>query len=148
MLAVIAFVAIAINIVNALGRTFFGSPLAWADEVLAYGFMWAIFLGSSLLMLSDDHIRIDLAATFLPKASARLVQSLLLVVTGLLCLYLSTFSFDVVESALRTGRSSVVTGIPMSIVHGSILFGFIFMGLFATLCGARSLLKQFAGKEN
>lgn len=141
LLAAIALVAIAINIVNAIGRTFFSAPLEWAEEVLAYIFLWAIFVGSSLLMLNDHHIRIDLATTFLPKASGQFVKALMMILTGIFCLYIATFSFEVVESALRSGRRSVVTSIPMSIAHGSLLLGFVFMGLFGTVGGAVAFRK-------
>lgn len=147
ILALFAFVAIAINIVNAIGRTYFGAPLDWADEFLAYGFMWAVFLGSALLILRDEHIRIDLAANLLPARAVHTVRAVLLIITGLFCAYVAIHSYDVVESAYRSGRLSVVVGMPMSLVHGSILFGFAFMSVLALLRGAASLVRFGSPKD-
>lgn len=143
ILALFAFVAIAINIVNAIGRTYFGAPLDWADEVLSYGFMWAVFLGGALLMLRDEHIRIDLASNLLPARALQSVRALLLIITGVFCAYVALYSYEVVESAFRSGRRSVVVGMPMSLAHGSIFFGFIFMSILALLRGGIDLLRLF-----
>ena len=148
ILALFAFVAIAINIVNAIGRTYFGAPLDWADEVLAYGFMWAVFLGSALLVLRDEHIRIDLASNLLPAQAVRTVRAVLMIITGLFCAYVALHSYDVVESAFRSGRRSVVVGMPMSFAHGSIFFGFAFMSVLALLRGGISLARLFSSPKD
>ncbi|KAB7623335.1 TRAP transporter small permease [Alkalilimnicola sp. S0819] len=139
LLAVLAFVAIAINVANAVGRSFFGSALPWAEETLAYGMIWAVFLGAAVLMLRDEHIRIDLAATLLPERLARGLRALLLVAGGVICGYVALQSWEVVDSALRSGRRSVVVGMPMSLAHGAVLVGFILMAVLAVLRGGLDL---------
>ena len=48
-------------------RYVLNSPLSWTDEVSRYLFVWFTFMGVSYCTLTDNHIRIDILETLVPK---------------------------------------------------------------------------------
>ena len=48
-------------------RYVFKSPLSWSDEVCRYLFIWFTFLGISYCTQTNNHIRIDIIETLVPK---------------------------------------------------------------------------------
>jgi len=57
-------------------------PVIWAQEVAMFTYVWAIFLGSSILVRRDLHFKIDILLRLLPRLrrALRLINLLLAIV--------------------------------------------------------------------
>lgn len=146
-LGLLAMVAIVINVANALGRTLFAHPLGWSEEVLSYGLIWAVFLGSAVIAMRDEHIRIDFFSHLLPPALARAVRLLILLIGAGICFVVAAKAWEVVAIMISSGRRSVVVGVPMSYIHASVLIGFGLAGILGLLRAARVLLLRDDGTD-
>lgn len=50
-----------------VARYFFNAPTIWAEELSRLAMIWAVFLGSAVLMRSGDHIRVTILVERLPQ---------------------------------------------------------------------------------
>lgn len=50
-----------------VARYFFNAPTIWAEELSRLAMIWAVFLGSAVLMKSGDHIRVTVLVERLPE---------------------------------------------------------------------------------
>jgi TRAP-type C4-dicarboxylate transport system permease small subunit len=66
----IAFITVAITI-QVFTRYALNQPLVWVEEAASYAFIWGAFIGASLGLKSDRHIKIATFVGFLsPRAQA------------------------------------------------------------------------------
>lgn len=71
----IAFITVAVTI-QVFTRYVLNQPLVWVEEAASYAFIWGAFIGASLGLKSDRHIRIQTFVGFLSdrgQAAMRLV---------------------------------------------------------------------------
>lgn len=55
-------------------RCFFGSALAWPEEIAIYGMVWAMYMGASMCVREKAHMRILIGVKALPpKASMAVI---------------------------------------------------------------------------
>lgn len=92
-------------------------------------FIWQIWLGTSVSMKGNDHIRMDMLSNKL-KGRGKLVLAIVANVTLLLfCVFLVKYGFDLVMSMKARGNSSTALKIPMWIVYASLPFSQLVVGL-------------------
>ena len=59
-LAVVLLFGIVASIgAQVVSRYFFNNPLIWVEEAVVYGFIWLVFLGASVGLKTQRHIRIE-----------------------------------------------------------------------------------------
>ncbi len=51
-------------------RAFFGSAMAWPEELAIYGMAWGVYMGSSMCVREKAHLRILLVVNSLPRKLA------------------------------------------------------------------------------
>ncbi len=59
--AVLLVTAVVVMTVQIILRVFFNNPLSWPEEVVRYFFVWVVFLGSTVAVTNDGHIRVLVA---------------------------------------------------------------------------------------
>ena len=57
---VIFLAAAFINIGNVVGRYVFSAPIFWAEEVMVFMVIWAVFLSAISITFSGSHLSMDL----------------------------------------------------------------------------------------
>lgn len=123
ILVALLAVTVAINIADAIGRTFFSAPIFWAEEVLSMLLVVMVAFGLLETAARGRDIRIDLFAH--KKGVRRNLRSAMrriaLAVSALTCLMVAAAAYQVAEMMWRTGRRSVVVGVEMIWVHGPVL---------------------------
>ena len=67
-------VAVAINIANVVGRYVFSAPIFWAEEVLVFILVWAVFLAAATIIYRGEHINMDLFYAEAPTPLKRIVN--------------------------------------------------------------------------
>ena len=138
VLAVVMIAGVALNFINVIARYFFSAPIFWAEEVLVYTMIWAVFLALPAVTFSNDHLRMDL---FYLKLQARLRMAVD-VLCGLLYVVFGTFaawnSYKVVALLAQNRQASVTAGLPMAIVHAALPIGFALMVLAVAVRALRA----------
>jgi TRAP-type C4-dicarboxylate transport system permease small subunit len=128
---VLFVVAMAINIVNVIGRYVFSVPLFWAEEVLVFIVIWTVFLLAGSITYRGAHLNMDLLYSAF-GAFWKLVINVAIALTLIGCsAFTVTQSWKVIALHLRTGGVTAATEIPLWIPHTAIIFGFSFMALAA-----------------
>ena len=132
-LGLMMLAGVLINIANVIGRYLFNAPIFWAEEILVYMMIWAVFIGLPAIVIENAHLRMDL---FYAMMSARLRRAVdwLATVVALVCGWFGVYySWQVVTLLAANRQTSVAAGAPMALVHASLLTGFALMLLAAAI---------------
>lgn len=128
-LALVMLAGVALNMVNVVARYVFSAPIFWAEEVLVYAMIWAVFLALPAVTFQNAHLRMDLFYLSMPawlKRSVDALGALLFVGFG----GFATFhSIKVLQLLATNKQASVTAGLPMSVVHAALPVGFALMVL-------------------
>jgi TRAP-type C4-dicarboxylate transport system permease small subunit len=133
LLSIVMIAGVALTFANVVGRYFFNAPIFWAEEILVYTMVWAVFLALPTITLRDEHLRMDLFYASMPAALRRVVDlsCALLYIT---CGAFAAFHSGRVISLLWVNKQvSVTVGLPMAVVHAALPIGFALMILAVAL---------------
>lgn len=132
--------AVAINFANVVGRYAFLRPIEWAEEVMLYLMIAAVFLAVPAVTWRGRHIRMDMLVTALEKRQQQAVAAMVQVLLIALSLQMLRAGWPVVSLMATFGQRSEAAHVPMWLVHGFIQFGFALIGIFAAVRLAEILL--------
>ncbi|MBW3098274.1 TRAP transporter small permease [Pseudohoeflea coraliihabitans] len=142
-LALIAIVLV--NVANAAGRYVFGRAIAGADELMVFAMVFIVMAGMVTAAWSASHIAINL----LPSYARGRTEQLLFLVQDLVALCIALFatyaSLGYVTTINRLATKSMALGLPMTIPHSALLFGFAGLSLIALIRVGRGILRLIAG---
>lgn len=74
LLVLLGAIVVSIS-VQVVSRYFFGRPLIWVEELATYSFIWGTFLGASLALKYDRHVRIETFVGRLPPAGRAVLRA-------------------------------------------------------------------------
>ena len=100
---------------------------AWTEEIARYLLIGVVFVGASIGVAKNNHIQVDLLYRYLPVRAGRVLALLVDVLRiGFLC----SMSVFTVQMMLKMGSYNMtIIDLPMNIVYGVVLFGFVAMTL-------------------
>jgi len=101
-----------------------GNSLAWSEELTSWFFLWMAWLGISANYVNNEHISVG-GITYLFKSRYAQYFFRLLVSVGSL-LFLGFLAYNTYATMMKPfiwNQSSVVLGLPVSILYLSVLFG-------------------------
>ena len=128
----ILFLAAAgINIVNVIGRYLFSFPVFWAEQVLTFIVIWAVFLLVGSITYSGSHINMDLLYSGFKPIFKRLINIAIVVSLVGCSLFTAVQSWIVISLHVRNGAVTAATDIPLVYPHAALLFGLVFMAAAA-----------------
>lgn len=79
VLIVLLIANIVLNITaQVISRYAYGLPLVWVEEVATYSFIWATFIGASLGLKYDRHVKIETFVGRLPPRAAAVFKALVM----------------------------------------------------------------------
>ncbi len=98
----------------------------WIGSLVRHLVFLCSFLGAALATGSDKHIKIDIISKIVkPESRAYLfIDSLVLLVTTLVCIWLSSAAFDFFQSEMKYGKE-IFWGLHSSYLTFIIPFGFV-----------------------
>jgi len=127
---------VALVIFWALGATVFyqfftryvlNDSASWTEEIARYLLIGTVFVGAAIGVVKNNHIQVDLLYRYLPHAAAR---ALSVAIDGL---RIAFFGAMVVLTAQMMQKMEsykmTIIDLPMNIVYGVCLFGFVMMTL-------------------
>lgn len=85
--------AVLITSVQVVLRFAFNQPLAWAEEIGRYLFVWSVYAGFLLAVVKRSHIRVTVVVDALPRGVRRAMNAIVHLVTIL------AFAFVVYQGA-------------------------------------------------
>lgn len=112
-----------VMIVNAALRYLFMSGLDFSDELNGFLFVWMGFLGASLVMANEGHLRVTALVDILPKA----VQYVISVIMNIIMIIMIAIYMKPLVRLLATLPISNVMRIPLKYVYVILPVAFIFM---------------------
>ena len=113
-LCVVAMVGVVA--VQILLRYVFGSPLAWADELANWLFVWVIYLGASVLVRYDAHLTVDIV---IDRLSPHVNQWRRLLVNLLVLTFLGILFVQAIGLLQKFGATpSPAMNVPMGFFFG------------------------------
>jgi TRAP-type C4-dicarboxylate transport system permease small subunit len=118
---------ILINIANVIGRYVFAQPIFWAEEVLIFIIIWAIFLASATIVYRGEQLNMDLFYAAMKGPLKRIVNTAIVVLFIVCAGFVIVQSYRVVSLYVDGGGVSVAAGVPMVVPHAAILVGFSLM---------------------
>ena len=138
LLGLTSLFVVGINVVNAISRYLFGISPVGADELMVYVVIWAVMIAAVVSLILRSHINVNL----LPLYTKGRVRHLLHVVHHaaaiLACGYATYASWLFIGRISKLGVTSMGLGLPMTVPHAALLFGFA--GL--TVAGAVMLVRD------
>jgi TRAP-type C4-dicarboxylate transport system permease small subunit len=124
-LRAISVLVLAAYFVLVLLQVFFryvlNESLFWSEEIVRYGLVWGVMLGSALVGYDRAHIRIEVIENFLPPTAKRVVQFVANALTLAFCIILAWTGIDFVDRTWFQNSASL--GIPMRAVYLAIPIG-------------------------
>ena len=123
--------AVGINIVNVVGRYVFSVPVFWAEEVLTFIVIWAVFLLAGSITYRGGHLAMDLLYSGFSPLWKRVVNIAIAASLIGCSLFTVAQSWKVIGLHMRNGGVTAATEIPLVYPHSAILFGFLFMAAAA-----------------
>ena len=99
---------------------------AWTEEIARYLLVGVVFVGASIGVLKNNHIQVDFFYRHMPLAMGRVLG---VVVDVVRTLFFVAAVVMTVQMMIKIGNNASMTivDLPMNIVYGVCLFGFIAM---------------------
>ena len=114
-------------------RNFFGYSVVWVEPLLQNAVLWIGLLGAMIASRNDEHIRIDVASTLLPKKYHPFLTSFVDLVTAFICLGVAWYSVGFVIEEFRYAGPAFAQ-VPSWLLQAIIPLGFSVMALrYSTL---------------
>jgi TRAP-type C4-dicarboxylate transport system permease small subunit len=145
-LAALALLGIvAINGMNVVARYVFGAPFSWAEELMLFLMIFAVFAGAVAITWRNQHVRI---ATIIER-TPRLLQRFAKVLASIACIVVlatvAAASFNLVSLLQSFDQRSDALQAPMWIPQSFVTVG---LGLMAVLIAVRLVLANGAGRHD
>jgi TRAP-type C4-dicarboxylate transport system permease small subunit len=108
-------------------RYFLNNSASWTEEIARYLLIGTVFVGASIGVARNNHIQVDLLYRYLP---AGLAAAMSRTVDLLRIAFFAAMSVLTVQMMLKMGNYQMtIVDLPMNIVYGVCLFGFVAMAL-------------------
>ncbi len=92
----------AVIVLSVLFRYFFGNPIIWAEEACIASFVWLSFIGASIALKRNRHIRIDTFVKYLPKPGRVAMRGFAALVASVLTILLASLTLEVIPVESQT----------------------------------------------
>jgi TRAP-type transport system small permease protein len=100
---------------------------SWTEEIARYLLIGTVFIGASIGVTKNNHIQVDLVYRYLGRRAAR---ALAVAVDVLRIAFFASMSVFTAQMMQKMGNYQMtIIDLPMNIVYGVVLFGFVIMAL-------------------
>ncbi len=126
--------------VQVIFRYILNNSLSWSEELVRYIFIWQVWLGASLGMRINEHIRVDMFVKLLPNVP----QKILGILTDLLVLafyiFLIVYGFKYLQNVIAKDMTSTALKLSLAYVYASLPVGSVIIALrYAVLVGRETV---------
>ncbi len=121
--------SVAINFANIIGRYFLSVSLSWAEEVMLFLMIGAVFLGAAPVGWLGRHIRMDVIISMLPPRPRKVFEIFADLVTIATCVMLAVFAWPVMSMLAELDQRSQSANIPLVIPQAALPVGLLLMAV-------------------
>jgi TRAP-type C4-dicarboxylate transport system permease small subunit len=129
--------SVAINFANIIGRYFLSVSIPWAEEMMLFLMIGAVFLGIGPVGWLGRHIRMDVVVSLLPPRAREAFEIFSDLVTIATCVMLAVFAWPVMTMLAELDQRSAMANIPLVVPQAVVPFG---LSLMALLIAVRLLV--------
>jgi len=115
--------SVALNFANIVGRYFLSEPIAWAEEIMLFLMVGAVFFGNCAVGWEGRQIRMDVIVSMLPPAIRRWVEYFAELAFLVTAVALVVFAWPVIAQLYEFDQRSQAANIPMVIPQAIIPLG-------------------------
>lgn len=123
-----------------VARYVFRLPIAGADEVATFMFLWASLFGASAAFKYNKHGGVPLLVDLLSDKLRRLSDLAVLIVIAGFFAFLAYYSWIFLSQSMRVGQTSPATGIPVWTINAGIFAALLMCSLRCIVAVIRDLL--------
>ncbi len=121
--------SVAINFANIIGRYFLSVSIAWAEEVMLFLMIGAVFLAAPPVGWLGRHIRMDVIVSLLPPRARGVFEVFSDLVTIATCIMVAIFAWPVITMLDELDQRSAMANIPLVIPQIVVPLGMVLMAL-------------------
>jgi C4-dicarboxylate transporter DctQ subunit len=116
--------------IQVVSRYVFHLPIAWAEEISRFTFVWAVYMGVSMAARQNEHIRVvaHLKLLFPESVSSKIIV-LGDIITLTFSLILTVFGIQALFSMIEFPFTAPVTGISMVWIYTIIPIAFLTLSI-------------------
>lgn len=109
-------------------RYIFKSPVAWADEITRYLFVWLSFFGAALAIKENKHVAVEGIVNMFPS----ITRKLLIVIRNILTLIVISviLYYGITLLPPLANQKSAGMQIPMVVPYSAIAVSFLYMWIY------------------
>ena len=108
-------------------RYVLNNSAAWTEEIARYLLIGTVFVGAAIGVAKNNHIQVDLLYRYLPHAAGRGLATLVDIVRIAFFGAMSVYTWQMM--AKMSNYKMTIIDLPMNIVYGTCLAGFVAMAL-------------------
>ncbi len=123
---------VAVIFIQVIFRYFLNDALPWPEEAGRYLFLWATYLGISICMGKDSHLRVALLPESLGKAGEKVVNLLVACVNIFFFAIVVYLGLQMTGMVFTTGQTAIALPVPIWVVWAGIPL-FCFFALLQAL---------------
>jgi TRAP-type C4-dicarboxylate transport system permease small subunit len=131
--ALMLVASVAVNFANIIGRYFFSVSIAWAEEVMLFLMIGAVFLAAPPVGWLGRHIRMDVVVSMLPPRARTAFELLSDLVTIATCIMAAIFAWPVITMLDELDQRSAMANIPLVIPQAAVPLGLVLMALLIAM---------------
>ena len=120
-------------------RFVFQAPLAWAEELIIFCSVWAVYIGSSSAANEGKHIMVSMLVDLLPGKLQTVVKIVSQLLWLLCCIGLTITSWDTMRSTFLRGTATVGGGFPYWVAQIAVPVGMALMSVRVVVAIAKTL---------
>ena len=121
--------SVTINFANIIGRYFLSVSIPWAEEMMLFLMIGAVFLGIGPVGWLGRHIRMDVVVSLLPPRAREAFEIFSDLVTIATCVMLAVFAWPVMTMLAELDQRSAMANIPLVVPQAVVPFGLLLMAL-------------------
>jgi TRAP-type C4-dicarboxylate transport system permease small subunit len=108
-------------------RYFLNDSASWTEEIARYLLIGVVFVGASIGVAKNNHIQVDLLYRYLPQPVGRALSMAVDAIRVAFFAAMTWFTFLMMQK--MGNYQMTIVNLPMNIVYGVVLFGFLAMTL-------------------
>ena len=120
-----------IAILAILLRQIFGIFLFWSEEAIIYLIIFSTFFGAVITLRAQEHVNVDVIATFLGRRGKQVMALVALVVTLVYLGAVGFYAWMLLFEPFSSSTSTPALELPLWVVESAVAIGFTLMFLRA-----------------